>query len=81
MMAVIIDMTKAKEIGHEIRRDLRSKEFEPLDNVIMKQIPDTDFNAVESERQLVREKYDAIQIKIDKAKDANTILDALNLPY
>jgi hypothetical protein len=71
---ITIDLNKAKAISHEIRRQKRSEEFEPLDAVIMKQIPGTDVQAIEAERQLIRDKYAEIQTNIDAAETDNELL-------
>jgi len=63
-----IDMTKAKAIAHNARRAARAAEFEPLDAVIMKQIPGNDAAAAEAERQKIRDKYAALQVQMDAAQ-------------
>ena len=63
-----IDMTKAKAIAHDARRAARAAEFEPLDAVIMKQIPGNNPAAVEAERQKIRDKYAALQTQMDAAQ-------------
>jgi hypothetical protein len=73
-----ININKAKEISHNIRREARAKEFEPLDEVIMKQIPGTVVEVVEAERQLIRYKYAEIQTQIDAAEDAEQLLTIVN---
>jgi hypothetical protein len=70
---ITINLDKAKTISHTIRRQRRAEEFQPLDEVIMKQIPGTDVQAVEAERQIIREKYAEIQSSIDAATDAETL--------
>lgn len=70
---IVIDMTKAKAIAHDKRRAARSAEFAPLDEVIAKQIPGTDVQAVEAERQAVREKYAAMQEAIEAAATVEEI--------
>ena len=65
--AVEHDMTKAKLIAHDLRRAARAEEFAPLDEVISKQIPGADAVAAEAGRQVVRGKYDAMQIAINAA--------------
>lgn len=72
-----INISKAKAIAHDIRRAERSKEFEPLDSLIAKQIPGTDALIIEAERQVVRDKYAAMQIKIDLAKTVKELKNAL----
>lgn len=75
---ITIDLIKAKTITHTIRREQREKEFEPLDNLIMKQIPGTDSQQVEADRQAIRDKYATIQTNIDSALDTDTLLDIVN---
>lgn len=70
---IAIDMTKARAIAHDKRRAARAAEFSPLDEVIAKQIPGTDVQAVEVERQAVREKYAAMQTAIDAAGTVDAI--------
>tara|TARA_R110000868_G_scaffold17776_2_gene77611 strand:+ start:61 stop:297 length:237 start_codon:yes stop_codon:yes gene_type:complete len=70
---ITVNLTKAKAITHDARRVARAAEFAPLDEVIMKQIPNTDTAAVEAERQVIREKYAAIQADIDAAIDTNSL--------
>jgi len=65
---ITIDMTKAKDIAHERRRLARAEEFKPHDEVIMKQIPGTDFQEVEAARQAIREKYATLQEQMDAAQ-------------
>jgi|GEM_PF-1887013 len=65
---ITINLEKAREIAHDIRRRMRDAEFAPLDEAIMKQIPGTDFAAIESQRETVRQKYADMQIAIDAAE-------------
>lgn len=76
-MSITININKAKTISHDIRRQKRAEEFQPLDEVIMKQIPGTDIQAVEAERQLIRDKYAEIQINIDSAQDSDELLTVI----
>lgn len=78
-MSIVININKAKTIGHNIRREKRAEEFAPLDEIITKQIPGTDVAAVEAERQVIRDKYAAIQTKIDAAKTPEGIKKALGI--
>ena len=61
---ITIDINKAKEISHSKRREARAEEFKPLD--IQATIP-TLAEQAEAERQVVREKYAAIQAEINDA--------------
>ena len=63
-MAIVIDLTKAKNIAHEVRREKRNAEFAPLD--IKATIPAVAAEA-EAERQAIRDKYAQIQADIDSA--------------
>lgn len=76
-MGLIIDTTKAKAIAHEIRRKARADEFAPLDEAIMKQIPGTDVEALEAQRQAIREKYAAMQLEIDQATSPEEIKQSI----
>lgn len=76
---IVINIDKAKSIGHEMRRTERAKEFAPLDEQIMKQIPNTDVAAVEAERQAIRDKYASIQQQIDSANTPEEIKAALGV--
>ena len=72
-----VNMDKAKEIGHEIRRAKRAEEFAPLDQKLILQIPGTDISGTEAERQAVRDKYAEIQVQIDAAETPEEIKAAL----
>mgnify|MGYP000485563405 CR=1 FL=1 len=66
---ITVNLTKAKTIAHDVRRAKRAEEFAPLDEVIMKQIPDADADAAEVSRAAVRTKYATVQTNIDAAAD------------
>ena len=76
---ITVNMDKAKAVGHDIRRAKREDEFAPLDAIIAKQIPGKDAQAAEAERQVIREKYAAIQTEIDAASTPDQIKAALGL--
>jgi len=67
-MGIKINLNKAKEISHNVRRKVRSEEFEPLDNLIAKKIPGTNETTIEAQRQEIRDRYAQIQIQIDQAQ-------------
>ena len=48
-MALVIDVTKAKVISHDLRRTARDNEMAPLDAIIMKQIPGASADEAEAE--------------------------------
>ena len=74
---ITIDLNKAKNIAHDIRRGKRTAEFAPLD--VKATIP-SEATAAEAARQAVREKYAAVQTQIDAAADVaalKTIVEGL----
>jgi hypothetical protein len=75
--AVAVDLGKARDIGHDIRRTMRAEEFAPFDEIIAKQIPGVDHVAVEASRQAIREKYALVQVAIEASEDAEAIKQAL----
>lgn len=76
---ITINMTKAKAIGHDKRREARAEEFKPYDDIIAKQVPGADAQAAEAARQAIREKYVGIQAEIDAATTADEIKSALGI--
>jgi len=70
---ITINLDKAKLIAHDKRRAARAEEFKPHDDVIMKQIPGVDAQAAEAARQVIRDKYAALQA----AMDATTTVEQL----
>lgn len=74
---ITINIDKAKAIAHDKRREARAAEFEPLDNIIAKQIPGTAAQQAEVQRQVIREKYAAIQEAIDAASTVDELKAAL----
>lgn len=74
---ITINIGKAKTIAHDARRAARAEEFKPLDEVIVKQIPNTDVQAVEAARQAIRDKYAAMQTQIDAASTVDEIKAAM----
>lgn len=71
---IVINIEKAKNIGHEMRRAARAEEFKPLD--IKATIP-SEAAAAEAGRQAIREKYAVIQQQIDAATTPDEIKTAL----
>lgn len=78
-MSIIINIDKAKAIGHDIRRTKRAEEFQPHDEVIAKQIPGADAVAAEEARKEIRFKYELIQEAIDLATTPDEIKAALEV--
>lgn len=77
-MGIVIDVTKAKAIGHDMRRAARAEEFKPFDEAIAKQIPGQ-VDGAEAARQVIRDKYAAIQTQIDAAATPDEIKAALGV--
>ncbi len=77
-MGLVIDLTKAKNIGHDMRRAARAEEFKPYDEAIAKQIPGQ-VDGAETARQAIRDKYAAIQTSIDAAATPDEIKAALGI--
>lgn len=73
---IVVNINKAKAIGHEMRRVAREAEFKPYDDAISKQIPGQ-MEGAEAARQAIREKYAAIQTAIDAAATTDDIKAAL----
>jgi hypothetical protein len=72
---IVVNIDKAKQIAHEIRRDKRAQEFAPLD--VKATIPSEAVEA-ESARQVIREKYAVIQQNIDASESPEQIKEAIN---
>ena len=70
---ITINIDKAKAITHDVRRAARDKEFQPLDAVIMKQIPGNDAAVAEAARAAIRAKYADVQVAVDAATDVDTL--------
>lgn len=71
---IAININKAKTIAHNIRRDKRTQEFAPLD--IKATIP-VEAAAAETARQVVRDKYAAMQTAIDASTTTDEIKAAI----
>jgi hypothetical protein len=77
-MGLVIDIDKAKAIGHDMRRAARTEEFKPYDEAIAKQIPGQ-MEGAEAARQAIRDKYATIQTNIDAATTPEEIKTALGV--
>jgi len=71
---ITINLTKAKAIAHDKRRQARSVEFAPLD--IKATIP-SEATAAETARAVIRTKYATMQTAIDAATTADQIKAAM----
>ena len=74
---ITVNIAKAKDIAHGIRREARAAEFKPYDEIIMKQIPNNDATASETARAEIRTKYAAMQVGIDAAATVGEIKAAM----
>lgn len=75
---ITVNMNKAKEISHNIRREKREEEFKPYDDAIAKQIPGQSEGA-EAQRQLIRDKYAVMQNEIDAAQNPEELKTILGV--
>jgi len=71
---ITININKAKTIAHDKRREARAAEFAPLD--IKATIP-SESAAAEAARQVIRDKYAAMQIAIDAAVTVEQVKAAI----
>ena len=69
---IVINVIKAKAIGHDMRRAARAEEFKPYDEAIAKQIPG-EAEAAEAARAAIRTKYATTQTAIDAASTVDEI--------
>ena len=69
-----INLDKAKQIAHEKRRAARAKEFAPLD--IKATIP-AEATEAEAARQVIRDKYAAMQDQMDAATTVDELKELL----
>ena len=69
-MSVSVNLAKAKNIAHEVRRAKRTEEFAPLD--IKATIP-SEAAAAEEARAAIRAKYEGVQTSIDAAADVDAL--------
>lgn len=67
---IVINLNKAKEVAHGMRRAKRSEEFAPLD--IKATIP-SEAAAAEEARAAIRAKYATVQTNIDAAADVDAL--------
>lgn len=73
---IVVNLDKAKAIGHDIRRAARAEEFKPLD--VQATIPSQAAQA-EAARQVIRDKYAEMQVQIDAAVTPDEIKAALGV--
>ena len=78
-MSITININKAKNIAHDMRRAARAEEFAPHDEVIAKRIPGVAAEEAEAARQAIRAKYAVIQADIEAAQTPEEIKEALGV--
>lgn len=67
---ITVNLDKAKNIAHEMRRAVRAEEFAPLD--VKATIP-SEAAAAETARAAIRAKYESIQNEIDQVVDVDRL--------
>lgn len=71
---IIVNLEKAKDIAHTMRRAARAEEFKPLDQQININVANpAKLAEVEAERQAVRDKYATVRAEIDAAGDVDAL--------
>jgi hypothetical protein len=75
---ITVNIPKAKDIAHELRRAARAAEFAPHDELIARRIPGADDAAAEVARAGIRAKYAAVQAAVDAAADAPALVQIVN---
>ena len=73
---ITVNLNKAKEITHEVRRKARAAEFAPLD--IKVTIP-SEAEVAETSRAAIREKYDILQESIDSCSTEEALLSVMQV--
>ena len=77
--AVDVDLGKARDIAHDIRRSQRAEEFAPLDEIIAKRIPGVTADEAEAQRQEIRDRYAVIQEAVDGSETVGALKEALGV--
>lgn len=76
---IAINIQKAKNIAHDMRRKAREEEFAPHDKIISAQIPGKSAVDAEAARAAIRLKYANMQQQIDDAASVDEIKSALQI--
>ena len=69
----VVDISRAKNVAHNIRRYYRTEEMKSYDDIIAKQIPGEDATDAEAQRALIRTKYATKQTEIDACTTADQL--------
>lgn len=73
-----INLPKGKAIACNLYRQQRSREFEPQDIPIAKQIPGTDVHATDQQRLQIRDRYALVQTNIEVAETVDQLYAAID---
>ena len=73
-----INLDRAKQITHEARREARTREFAPHDEIIQKQIPGRDHDQAEQSRAEIRARYADMQTRVDQADNIETLKEIID---
>ena len=76
---ISINIEKAKEIGHDIRRKQRDESFAPYDRIIELRIPGEDDAAAEAERAKIRIANETKKQEINNANSPEEIKQILGI--
>ena len=76
--SINVNIDKAKDVAHGIRRAVRNDELAPFDEAIAKRIPGVGVpDELENARQKIREKYAVVQDLINEAVSVEQIKAAI----
>ena len=75
---IYINLDKARNIAHSIRRNFRQEELAPLDAQIYHHIANPQKQLeIDAQRQVIRDKYAAMQDQIDSAETVSDLKDII----
>jgi len=78
---LVEDLSASREIAHNLRREKRSEEFRPHDELMAVRIPGTDEEGVEASRQEIRDRYAVIEQQIDDCETVEELHEQVNTIY
>lgn len=68
---ITVNLEKAREIAHAVRRDRRKEQFQPIEERIIPGLPVE--VELETQRQAIRDENAALQDKIDRADSVEAL--------
>ena len=71
------DFIGSLEISHNLRRQSREIELEPLDKIYILNIPGTNIQSIEDQREEIRAKYRTIQTELDACTNTQHLREVL----